>query len=495
MPPIKVSQLILQLRKEWPERAEGIEKIAEKIDQVQTDLNAARGTLGWDLVCFRAKQMLLQELNLSAMEISAWDRLWATTTKPIEHESGLLYNPPSAYTTMLASETAFDQLADSYKQLVETSGNRIREDFLTIFFRVRASMIPHLTPSERKVFLYVVENQTVSPTEIAKNLGTTKGYISRVLRTLREKRVIAEFFSFSYTALKLKVLNVVIEMDSLDAQLPDMFTRKNPWLYNVFESKMGKRFAIANFIVPVSWRSASALRTFAEKLTQFEHITSAKVLQRKEASCWRHYNYREFNGSEWQITAGTYSPRIRAGFKKQPTSLQIQALQPDMDGFILDDLDIRIIETLYKYGPLTIRQLREFIGRDYNLVLSRYSDLVRRHIIETRAAPNPLFAPGMVVVMAQVSDEEHLRLCNAFSCLPEAYLQRTKEGYTICTLRLPEAYVRDVVRDANDILAGKERWLTYHGNMHFFNWTLPVERWLSGYREWWIHDNDFEGVT
>ena len=487
----RIEEIIHRLRNEFPEHDEQLIAIGREARSLQSRLRATPKTIGWDLLCFRVKQLMIQRVGIVPLLLTRFDRQWEATTETHEHDSGVLYNPPQAYSTMLGSPQAFDRLLNAYEILIEKSGSRFREDYLNTFFKVRGEIIPRLTQSQLKIFKYVLSNQTTSPTQIAQALEMTKGYVSRVIGELKDKYVISERVRFSYGALGLQTIIAIIEMDSLDVELPHAFTRKNPWLYSIFESRIQRHFAIAHFIVPLSWRSPSELGMWAKRIAEEEHVVSAQVWRRNERANWMNYNFDAFDGRTWNVPSGVYSPQIHSGFRAKPPPIEPQVAEPNLEGFFIDGLDIRIIHELVTRGPLTVRELRAILGKDYNVIQTKYYNLRERKIIVNRVHPSPLFAPGTVLAVAKLNDEYHRRLCNAVSCLPEVYTERTYEGYTVFTLRVPEKHTRDVITDLNDILEGHERWLTYHGDMHFFNWTFPMDRWMEGYREWYILENDF----
>jgi len=491
--PGRIRDVILGLERLRPGARDVLKSIASEAESLQQELRAAPRTIAWDLVCFRVAQLLHTCLGLSPLELRPWDSFWAATSSSHGLYTNQVYDPPRVYSTMLQFPEVFDKLRDAYLELLETSGTQLREDFLKIFFRVRASLIPQLSPGELRVFRLALKMQSLSPGTLASEIGTTKGYVSRIVSGLRRKSMLWEVVRFSYKALGLQVLIVMIELNDLDAELPVPFTRENPWLYSIFDSRMGTRFAIAHFIVPRSWRSQSEARAWADKLLEYEQVTNARVFQRDESACWRHYNYEPFDGQKWQVTSGLYGPMLRAAFKEPAQPLETQALEPDLHSFSLDSIDIQIIDVLLQEGPLTIRALRKKLRRDYGLVYKRYTTLKKRNIITTRVIPSPFLAPGLIVIMAKVDNDDHRRLCNAFKCLPEVYAERTTEEYSVFTLRVPEEHIRTVVDDVNDIMVGRDRWMTYHGNMHFVSWRLPIDRWMESYKEWRIDENDFGG--
>jgi len=341
------------------------------------------------------------------------------------------------------------------------------------------------------LFRLALEVQSLSPLLLSRKTGLTKGYVSRVIHGLSETQTLFKAVRFSYEALKLEVLIVLIEMDSLDVTLPQMLTRYNPWLYSLLDCKFGNRFALAHLIVPASWRSLTETKNWQSALRRMPGITEVRVFQRIERDCWRNYNFELYDGHGWRIPSGVYSPTIRELYHKDFGSLPVQVRSPDISRYVLDRDDVRIVSLLHENGPLTVRDLRTRMGRDYNYVRWKLQALKRRQIITLRIHPTSLFATGSLVLVSGIDKPEHDRLCRALSCLPEVYAERMSEGYSIMTMRLAEDQVPHVARDLNQILAGKNRWLLQYADHHFVNWRFPLNRWMDQHREWTIDEKDF----
>ncbi len=491
----RIGQLIELLKDIWNEKSSELDQISDEAAEMQESLFAAPGTIGWDLVCFRVEQLLRDRLGLSWDELKNWEQLWASTTKIRGDLTSRIYDPPGAYYLFLQAPDRFEHLIRIYRELLNQSETAVVEDFLKAFFRIRADLTPRLTARELDVFRLALEQQTLSPTKLARQLGMTKGYVSRVINSLKERVILWERVRFSFKALGLQVLIALVELTSLDAELPPAFSANNPWLYSLFESRMGSHFAIAHFVVPDSWRSQSEARNWVRKLSELDDVRFVNVFNRIEPMNWMHFNYNMFNGVTWEVQTGIFSPMMRSGFTREIDDMSQQSLESDLERTLLDETDIQIISHLTSKGPLTLRELRNILKKDYNFVVERHNRLREHNVIINRVIPTPLFAPGVIVVMTKIPHKLHLQLCNAVSCLPEVYAERTVEGYTSLVLRVPEEHVRDIVEDLNDFLRGRKRWITYLGDMHFIKWKLPVHRWLDGYKDWWISDVDFEVGT
>ncbi|MGV9170335.1 MAG: hypothetical protein ACOC38_10400, partial [Promethearchaeia archaeon] len=215
------------------------------------------------------------------------------------------------------------------------------------------------------------------------------------------------------------------------------------------------------------------------------------ILERIERKCWRNYNYEWFDGSEWCIPTGTYVPLIKSGMTEGPDKLPTQATPPSLDGFVLKTLDVKIIGTMWESGRLSVRQLREALSRDYNAVRERYLELKNRDILKVRVHPTSLFAPGNMTLVSHIDEKTHIHLTHALTCLPEVYAERTQEGYSIHTIRVPEGHEDNIADTLNSLLEGTERWLMQHTDRTFANWSFPMQRWMPQHREWRVDDTDF----
>lgn len=488
---MSIEQAILRIGQQKPDVLDQLRKVVCEVQSIVSDLNAAPGLIGWDLVCFRAKQLLLTRVGMTSLDLQGFDSFWSFTTRTDYYGPNLVYDPPLVYNLLLRSPHAYHQLKRVYAKLLEACTPSIREDFLEAFFKIRTGHRPQLTETETDILRLGLRKQTLSPSVLAEISRWTKGYISRVASGLKTREAIYEAVRFAYEALALEVVIVLVEMDNLDAELPTDLTRRNPWLYSLFDCKYGNRFVMANLIVPVSWRSMAEIRQWRESLLSAQRVTEVSVFERIEKECWMSFDFSAYDGKSWNITPGLYGTMIRSKYRDNPKELEIQAASPDLEDFTIGEDDIRIISVLHEKGPLSVRDLRRQIGRDYNIVRRRHDELMKRSILRKRVYPSPLFAPDSLTLVVKLNRDDHIRLCNAFSAVPEIYAQRTKEKYSIFILRLPDGESEHVAKTLNDILRGHERWLLQYSDQHFVNWQFPLDRWMNAHREWRIDLNDF----
>lgn len=473
------------------QQAEATSQLTNDILELSGELNAQPGTIAWDLVCFRAKQQLMDTYKVDPLVIGYWDDFWSRTTKTIRHSPSHLYDPPRVYNLLLHSDSVFEELKQSYLMLQKSKGASLPDDFLDVFFRIRNSVSPQISHGEMEIFRAAIDEQTLSPSKLSEVVDTSKGYVSRIVGSLVERGLLTEAVRFSYRALKLKVMALLIEMDNLDAALPQGFTSDNPWLHSVTDCKFGNRFIMAYFIVPLTWRSRRELSSWQRRLLTIPRVTDVHILERIEHQCWRNYNYEWFDGSEWHLPTGTYAPFIKSRMTEGVEVLPTQATPPELDNFVLQTFDVEILGTLWESGRLSVRELREQLSKDYNAVRKRYSELVDRNILRVRIHPTSLFAAGNMTLVSHLDESMHTRLTHALTCLPEVYAERTRDGYSIHTVRIPEGHEDTVADTLNTILKGKERWLMQHTDRTFANWSFPMDRWMPQHREWRVEESDF----
>ncbi|RLI48911.1 MAG: hypothetical protein DRO73_07925 [Candidatus Thorarchaeota archaeon] len=485
-----MSRLVLSLTEVWPERVEEIQAVAEEAGVLQRDLGAVPGTIAWDLACFRVEQILMTQLHLPPCDMEAWESLWASTTKMRMWGSGLAYRPPYVYLTLLKFPDAFSSLSEMYKRHLHESGENVREAFLRDFFDFCAKKTPRLSAGQMRVFRFVLENQTVSPNAVAESLGTTKGYASRIVNDLKRRSVIWEIARVSLPAIGLKTVVLVADLDSPTTPMPLALQHPCPWLYNLFRTRTGDSFLVANFIVPASWQAEINGRHFVESIAHSSGVSRVRVSDRVESYCYNHYNYSGFDGREW-APYEQMSEDFRSCFKQSNNPVNYTIPAPDLEEFELEKSHMDIISAFVNDRVMSVRGLRKRLKRDYNYVLETLSDLRARDILGTRIVPTPLFASGMIIMVVPVDEDRYTRLCNTFSYLPEVYAQRTDDGWGVFMLRTPERYTRRYFDDIRALMMYDDMLLSYHGNMHFFGWKMPVDRWDPATKEWVVRDDDF----
>ncbi|TXT53671.1 MAG: hypothetical protein BAJATHORv1_130011 [Candidatus Thorarchaeota archaeon] len=468
------------------------EKISTSIKDLILELDLANNAIVWDIICFRTKQLLLK-LGVPHHQLVELDWFWQSKTEHSYAGSNLIYDPPRIYDMLLSHPESFHLLKSAFLRLREISSDSIRDDFIATVLKIRSQYRPVLTSREVDIFQKAIYTQTISPSKLAELIGTTKGYVSRKLQELCSRKILYEAIRFSYRALNLKVSIVLIEMDNLDAPLPIQVGHPNPWVHSIYDCKFGNRFILVNLIVPISWRSGSEIDDWRDLILSKKHVTDVRVFERNPNRSWMNYNYDRFSGTSWNIPPAYYGTSIRHGFEEEHIPLESQVPDLFLSGFEITNLDVKMIRLLFERGPLTVRTVREEVGKDYNFIRRRLNELQNRGIIWNRILPNPLFAPESIIMVAHINSSKHEKLSRALSCLPEIYAQRTHNGYTIFTLRMPEGYLAEVSNTLNGLLEGYERWLLQYSHQHFTNWSFPMERWKPGTNEWLISEHDFEG--
>lgn len=480
------------MQKEHPDRSISIKSVEDEINKLSKVFDATPGLIGWDLLLFRMKQLLMLKCKIDIERLNVLDDLWSSLAKIIPHGYNLIYDPPRVYNLLLRYPDSFQKLMNSYLELRRADMPNFRDNFLDAFFQLRIHYRPNLTKGEVLTLLSCIEMQTLSSSSLAKKIATTKSYVSKMIASLRSKNAFYEAVRFAISALSLKDVIVLIEMDNLDAEIPSQFSLRNPWLHSLFDCKFGNRFILTNLIVPESWRSMAEIRAWKDEIIQNRRVTDVHIFQRYEKYNWMNFNYSSFTGTLWKVSPTTLGAQMKQLYEETPPKFKSYSL-PILEGFKINFDDIKMIAYLDRKGPVPIRELRNEINRDYNFVRNRYNELNRRKIIRYHLYPSSLFAPESITIVAKIGDTEHSRLCNALSCAPEVYVQRTQLQYSVFTIRLPEGSTDYIAKTLNELLRGKERWLLQYSDQQFINWQFPIERWDSTTCEWRIFDSDFGG--
>ncbi len=490
---MQLNDILDRVQQNNPEKVEQIRKIADEVSSILEELNTAPGLIGWDLILFRTKQLLLRA-GISNDDLQILDREWARTTKSSEHRLNLFYDPPRVYNSLLHDSSVFDKLVRVHDDLRERGSTSFREIYLDAFFELRKQLKPTMTKKELEVFRETIRQQTTSPSILSEKIGTTKGYVSRVVKGLLSRGLLSEVVRFSYGALSLKVVIALVEMESLDTELPDYLTRKNPWLYSLFDCKYANRVVMANFIVTMSWRSREEMQQWKEQLLSYPSVKDVKLIERDEKKSWMSFDYSRFDGKDWNVIPGEFGVLVKSRFREQSVPSGIRATVRNLRGFKVTNIDVQMIAILYENGALSIREIRQHMGLDYNTVRKAYNRLKERGVIWNRIHPSPLIAPENITLVVEADEVLHAKLCSAFSICPEVYAQRGSGDSSIFMLRLPDGHGISVGRTLNEILRGTRRVLLQFGEHHFTNWKFPLERWDDQYKEFRLDSNDFGGV-
>ncbi|MHA1495625.1 MAG: hypothetical protein ACTSUZ_08160 [Candidatus Thorarchaeota archaeon] len=489
---MSISMIIEKIRNENPQVSDKITKVETRIKEIKEEIDAIPQLIGWDLLLFRLKQLLILDVGITSDKLQTFDTFWESTTTKVSHGYNLVYDPPRVYNLLLRYPESFQKLLQSYRELKEAQTPSLRTEYLDAFFHLRVQYRPNLTPGELSILCSIIEDQSRSLSILMKKYGKTKSYFSKIITTLRNKNAFYEAIRFAYSVLSLNVVIVLVEMDNLDADIPIQFSSGNPWIHSLYDCKFGNRFILANLILPVSWRSNDELRMWKEEMLNNNRVTDVHIFERNEQLNWMNFNYSAFSGNGWNTTPTTIGTLIRQMYRKDYSEYDRSQI-PELSNFQISCDDIQMIATLHQQGPISVRQLRSKLSKDYNIVRARYEDLIRRRIIWHRIYPSPLFAPESITIVAKLDDHEHYQICHALTCLPEVYVQRTKCLHSIITMRLPEGSLDYVVATLNEFLRGKERWLLQYTGQQFTNWQFPLDRWVESHRVWTIHDSDFGG--
>ncbi len=485
-----IEDMVSSLVDIWPEKRLEIHAVAEAAGELAREMGAYPGTIAWDLVCFRTEQMLSELLALPECDLGRWEELWAATSRERDYGDGRVYRPPFVYRSLLGFRDAFDRMREMYQRRIEEAGPAFRELFIQDLFEFRSERVPTLSQSTLLVFRTALAYQTVSPQRLAARLGTSKGYVSRVLNNLRRRGVLWTIPTVSYAGIGLKTVIMALELEDHSTRLPPYLGKQNPWLYNVLRTSTGESFALVNIVVPRWWSPFREGRMWLESLADAPGVVRVTAGERDESLCWANIDYDLFDGSQWAVFE-TFHRRLQDAFENPPP-VQLTGRQLDLEGFVLDESYLAVIDAILNKGLTSVRDIRRKVGRKYNTVLGIVADLRSRGILWERVVATTVYAPGSLFLVIHNSDVSlYRRICRALSFLPELYCQRATNGLSTVIAKVPAQYARWIFEDVRMKFQEEDCLLSYHGSYHLFGWKLPVSRWDADEGKWRVMTDDF----
>ncbi len=486
---LTIKDMVYSLVDKWPEQSEEISKIAEAAERLTRELGAYPGTIAWDIICFRVSQLLMTRLDLPECDIDIWEKMWARTTRPRKCEDGQIFWSPYIYRSLLRFNDAFDSLLVMYRRRLEEGGIQYRELFIQDLFEYSSIKKPKLSAGELRVFRTALKKQTISPNELSIELGTTKGYVSRVINSLRRRSILWPVPTVSFSSIGLKIIIVVIEYEHNNIKLPSVIEGGHPWVYNILQAKRGNTFTVVHLIVPKWWNLYSDGRIWFESLKASKGVARVFSGERERKWCWSNTNYEHFDGIQWPEYEH-FRASLLTAFKGEE-SFSIPPDEVDLDGFVLDDLHVSVIGTIVNDLIISVRDIRKRLGLQYNTILNVVSDLRSRLILRERIVCSSIYAPGTLILVTRSDLPSYYKLCNVFSCLPEVYTQRTTDGLSTIIARVPARFAHHIYDDVRANLDGEDILMSYHMGPHLFRWKLPVDHWDSDSRQWHVRDDEF----
>ncbi len=486
-----IKRQLMQMAKDGMLTSNDVDRILPEIEKLTEELEAKPATIGWDLICFRTRQ-LMKNLHLGGSVINRWNQFWANTSRQHRYSLNLNYKCPKVYQSLDYCDYAFEILKDIYISLKSVSDEELVQTYLDAFFKLRTRCLPSLTPSEREVFLAIIKEQSLSPSLLAERLGRTQGHMAQIAKTLLSKQILVHSIHLDLTALNLKVMFGLVELDNANVTLPACFSTENPWIYSLYDSNLGNRFILASFIVPDIERTDGIIDKWVSKLREYRGVSDVHVFTRDERFNWRHLNYDLYDGKRWNIPNMFYGPSVKSKFKSD----EIEPIKHDppsrTKGYSLSLDDLKIINEFWMNGPLPVRTVRKQLKKDYNYVRMRLNDLYSRGIIRERIWPSPIFASEALSLVAEISLEEHTRLSRALEVIPEVYSMRSYTDQSIFFLRLPEGQSPFLASDIRSLLQASKLWLNQYFDELFVDWAFPISRFQESDKTWIIKESDFK---
>ncbi|MDF1541291.1 MAG: hypothetical protein P1Q69_20505 [Candidatus Thorarchaeota archaeon] len=468
-----------------------LSQLERELNDLSLEFDDEPSTFGWDLMCFKIHRILREDASTSRAVIRQWDMFWSNTSKQHRYSTNLNYDCPRVYTILDTCEAAFSRLAAAYTSLRSLPPTEFDRGYLDSFFKIRLSCKPILTQNEREYFIRILEMQTFSPSLLGRTMEQTTSHASKIVARLSKKHYLTERISMAYAAVRMKVIFLMIEMDSLDANLPISLSHKNPWIYSLFDCKYGNRFVLVHLIVPDQKHVEDLIDDWCKRIQEIPCVRVVNVFYRVETQSWRHFNYDWFDGERWRIPGELYGPHIKASFNSSSPSPLEKVPPPNLEGYQLRKEDVRILSEFWMNGPLPLRLIRERVGMDYTYVRKRLRELFDRSIMKKRIQPSQFFATEALVLVAELPIEKHHRLCRALSVVPELYSMRTSSGHSFIILRLPDGQSPFLSSDLRELLVGNNLWLNQYIDMIFVDWAFPIERFNEYKHKWIVRERDF----
>ena len=454
----------------------------DKIDVVFRKLDPKPKTVAMDVFILYIYETL-RKYNSDSLRVLY--KFWKTQAHRVVVPY-FVYTSPWDYEPILDKSHQVQHLLENALKLDKKN---FETDYIFLFELMLDQLPITMSAREFDVFRNILEHNTVKPKRIAEKIGMNPTQASRIFNKLLKKRIIIKKGLLNLDLLGFEIYIAIVYLK--DRTSERIF--KNPWTYSEIISVYDPTVRFINLVLPNAWLSqfTKPIEKVKELILINDYVKKTDVFKLdKKAS---HYNFSNYNyrAGKWnEINIDEILSRWSSGSSQvyhAPFMSQAKL------SFKLDLLHIKILKTIWDYGPLPTKELRKIIRVNNNVFSSHYSELKKHRLFFEGVFPSLHLTKNEILFITQADEKEWLRIANALMIMPILYygfyISEDETTYGFYHMRTPDisfSAISGILQKISNpyLLISNE--ITKEKI-----WTLPIERWNEDKQIFILHEDDF----
>ncbi len=398
-----------------------------------------------------------------------------------------VYTAPRDYDLFFNNEKVAKRLLEYALSLDPKDPNSVNK-YIFMFEIVLDEIPKKMTKKEFLVFNTILNKRITKASQLAKYLNMNESQASRIFNALFKRRILVKKGVLNINRLGFDIYLVTIELKKpLKKRI-----FKTPWTYSEVLSINDYTKRYVNLLLPRKWVSqfSNPYKTLRNIIMSNEIIESADVFLFKVKGA--NYNFSNYDYRTGQWKPSDYDKVLKRW--NSGKSIEIPEQPQNQTDFVnLDKTDLEILETIWDYGPLPVKELRKIMKINYNNLIKRYNKLKEHFYFFESVFPSYHFTQNEIFLMAKTDIDEWKRTAYALMEFPilyyGLYLSENIEYYGVYHIRTSENSV---------MLSSIFMNMIKQPYMIIFNeitkekiWSIPINRWNEEKQCFEIHEDDF----
>ncbi|MHA1401899.1 MAG: hypothetical protein ACTSQE_16230, partial [Candidatus Heimdallarchaeaceae archaeon] len=360
------------------------------------------------------------------------------------------------------------------------------------------------TKLEFRTFITMLNKQTVSLSEINKELKMAKSNLSSYIKRIREKKVI-----FEGITLNLKKFNLSIYCIKVKYPLENKFEIKNiippsPFLRRIYYGRIGCNCVLVFYLIPDTEEALNDLRKIKDNIEKTISECNAEIykLDRQNRLCSFNYSTYDFKKGKWNFNLEDIDYNLYYKKNKELYS-ESQIILEDFpetrdEKLVLDKEAVKVLEYLYSRSHYSVNKIINDTNIRENKVREIISYFESKNLLKKRINPLTIFGLSNIVVFLNLKKEEQKFLHADLSFFPELYSEPLinedgEQSDIFLILRVPEEIAFYVLDELSKKYEKEIRDLFVVNQMYSSRKDLPLERFDTLFKKWQYSSVDVIG--
>ena len=289
----------------------------------------------------------------------------------------LLFEILGRMTGMEGLRTIIEEISQMVRYGLTFSFNEYTKYLQT---RVKRFAIP-LDRVEVRIIRELLERPTATFREVASRTGLSLPWVSKKIKSLRERVILRKFESVRFSRLDIDMYILLLSMRGGDYDAREALLQKCPFTYNIREVLTGEWDTLVTLAIPENVNSIRSILRALERLKKAG--IENRLMEVHSSGVATNFHYYSADEGRWRIPwdlervvlAKIYTEQLAGVFPRIDYARKYLDIE-------IDDTDIQILELFWKQHT-TLSQIRERIEIGRQNALKRVKRLRENGIINT----------------------------------------------------------------------------------------------------------------